>query len=68
MVTADHDCRRQQQILRHHTEEFTGERHVHDAIVGAVAGDEAHWIEARIDSEFVQCVEALGRRFATEGR
>ena len=66
VVAVDDDRRRQQQIFGDHAEELPVERQVHDAIVGAVAGDEARRLEARVDRELVQRVEVVRRLLAAE--
>jgi hypothetical protein len=41
LFAVDDDRRRQLQILRHDAEELPVQRQMHDAVVGAIAGDEA---------------------------
>ena len=66
VVAIDGDGGRQQQVLGDDAEELAVERQVDDAVVGAVAGDDARRLEARVDRELVQRVEVVGRLLAAE--
>ncbi len=66
VVPVDRDGSRQQQILRDDAQEGPIEREMYDAIVGAIAGDDAGRLKPRVDRQLVQRVEAVGRLLAAE--
>ena len=66
IVAGYRDGRRQQRIVGHDPIKIAGERKVNDAIVRAVAGDDANRLKARVDSELVKRVEIVRFFLAAE--
>ena len=66
IVAGYRDGRRQQQILGHDSDQIAGERKVNDAIVRAVAGDDASRLKARVDGELVKRAEGVRLFLAAE--
>ena len=66
VVSGDDHRRRQPQVFGDDAQEFPVQGQVHDAIVGAVAGDQAHRLVARVNRELVQRAEVVGLLLAAE--